>query len=284
MAPWFARLGSAWMILAAASFAAMSLLVARSSQQLGAVEILFYRTFIGLLVLLPPVLLGRERVTTVHWSGHLKRSLAGYVSMALLFYALAHLPLATAVTLNYTSSLSFAVCCVLLRGDRLGHLVKMALLLGFVGIVLILRPTFDQGQWLAGLAGLLSGVGAGLALFHVRELGELGERPGVTVFWLYCLSTVCGLVWVLLQGGFTPLAVSDLGLLLAMGLLGLLGQLAMTRAYKEGRKFVVSSLAYLTVVFSALLGVVFGGQLLSLTALLGMAMIIACGMLAAKGS
>ncbi|MFN4238322.1 MAG: DMT family transporter [Vogesella sp.] len=284
MAPWFARLGSAWMILAAASFAAMSLLVARSSQQLGAVEILFYRTFIGLLVLLPPVLLGRERVATVHWSGHLKRSLAGYVSMALLFYALAHLPLATAVTLNYTSSLSFAVCCVLLRGDRLGHLVKMALLLGFVGIVLILRPTFDQGQWLAGLAGLLSGVGAGLALFHVRELGELGERPGVTVFWLYCLSTVCGLVWVLLQGGFTPLAVSDLGLLLAMGLLGLLGQLAMTRAYKEGRKFVVSSLAYLTVVFSALLGVVFGGQLLSLTALLGMAMIIACGMLAAKGS
>lgn len=69
-----------------------------------------------------------------------------------------------------------------------------------------------------------------------------------------------------------------------MGLLGLLGQLAMTRAYKEGRKFVVSSLAYLTVVFSALLGLVFGGQLLSMTALLGMAMIIGCGMLAAKGS
>lgn len=76
----------------------------------------------------------------------------------------------------------------------------------------------------------------------------------------------------------------DLGRLVVMGLLGLLGQLAMTRAYKEGRKFVVSSLAYLTVVFSALLGLVFGGQLLSMTALLGMAMIIGCGMLAAKGS
>jgi len=284
MTAWFSRLGSAWMIVAAASFAAMSLLVAASSHQLGAVEILFYRTFIGLLVLLPPVLLGRERVATRHWPAHLKRSLAGYLSMAMLFYALAHLPLATAVTLNYTSSLSFAVCCVLLRGDRLSHPVKLALVLGFAGIVLILRPTFDQGQWLAGVVGLLSGAGAGLALFHVRELGELGERPAVTVFWLYFLSTVCGLAWVLLHGGFTPLALPDLGRLVVMGLLGLLGQLAMTRAYKEGRKFVVSSLAYLTVVFSALLGLVFGGQLLSMTALLGMAMIIGCGMLAAKGS
>jgi S-adenosylmethionine uptake transporter len=284
MGAWFSRLGSAWMVVAAASFACMSWLAALCSQHMGAVEILFYRTFVGLLILLPPVLLGRERVRTVHWSGHLKRSLAGYLSMAMLFYALAHLPLATAVTLNYTSSLSFAVCCVLLRGDRLSRPVKLALLLGFAGIVLILRPTFDQGQWLPGLVGLLSGIGAGLALYHVRELGERGERPGVTVFWLYFLSTVCGLAWVLLHGGFTPVALPELAVLVAMGLLGLLGQLAMTRAYKEGRKFVVSSLAYLTVVFSALLGVVVGGQLLAAPAVLGMAMIIACGMLAAKGS
>ena len=284
MTSWFARLGSAWMVVAAASFACMSLLAAMTSQHVGAIEILFYRTAIGLAVLLVPVVLRRERVATVHWPAHFRRSIAGYLSMAMLFYALTQLPLATAVTLNYTSSLSFAVCCVLLRGERLSPLVKLALLLGFVGIVLILRPTFHAGQWLPGLVGLLSGAGAGLALFHVRELGELGERPGVTVFWLYFLSTVCGLAWVMLQGGFTPLGLSDLLALLGVGLLGLLGQLAMTRAYKEGRKFVVSSLAYLTVVFSALLGVVFGGQLLSASAVLGMLMIIGCGMLAAKGS
>lgn len=284
MAAWFSRLGSAWMVVAAACFAGMSWLAALCGQHMGAVEVLFYRTFVGLLVLLPPVLLGRERVMTPHWGGHLKRSLAGYLSMAMLFYALAHLPLATAVTLNYTSSLSFAVCCVLLRGDRLSRPVRWALLLGFAGIVLILRPTFDQGQWWPGLVGLLSGVGAGLALYHVRELGELGERPGVTVFWLYLLSTVCGLAWVLPGGGFTPVGGVELSLLVAMGVLGLAGQLAMTRAYKEGRKFVVSSLAYLTVVFSALLGAVAGGQLLGVSAMLGMAMIIMCGMLAAKGA
>ncbi|MDC7717783.1 DMT family transporter [Vogesella sp. DC21W] len=284
MSGWFARLGSAWMVVAAASFAGMSMLAAMASQHIGAIEILFYRTAIGLAVLLVPVALGHEGVATVHWPAHFRRSIAGYLSMAMLFYALTRLPLATAVTLNYTSSLSFAVCCVLLRGERLSQRVKLALLLGFVGIVLILRPTFHAGQWLPGLVGLLSGAGAGLALFHVRELGELGERPGVTVFWLYFLSTVCGLAWVMLQGGFTPLGLSDLSALLGVGLLGLLGQLAMTRAYKEGRKFVVSSLAYLTVVFSALLGVVFGGQLLSASAVLGMLMIIGCGMLAAKGS
>ncbi|RKQ57233.1 S-adenosylmethionine uptake transporter [Vogesella indigofera] len=276
------RLGSGWMVVAALCFALMSLFAAQGSSTLPAFEVLFYRTFIGLLVLLPLMWRRGESLRSPHWGAHARRSLIGYLSMAMLFYALSRLPLAAAVTLNYTSSLSFALCCVLLRRERLPPAVWFALSLGFVGIACMLRPTFDAGQWFAGLMGLGSGLGAGLALFHVRELGELGERPSVTVFWLFFLSSLFGLLVVLFNGGFHVLNGMQLAQMLAVGLMGLAGQLAMTRAYKEGRKFVVSSLAYLTVAFSALMGLFLHQQQLPLLSWLGMTLIIGSGILAAR--
>lgn len=274
--------GSAWMIVAALSFALMSWFAAAGSGAISATEVLFYRTFIGLLFLAPLMLWRREPLRSPHWFAHGKRSVFGYVAMLLLFYALAHLPLATAVTLNYTSSLFFALCCVALRSEHLPRAVWLALLLGFAGIVCLLRPTFDSGQWLAGLLGFASGMLAGLALFHVRELGELGERPAVTVFWLYVVSTVLGLVLVLANGGFHALDLRHVLLMTGVGVMGLAGQLAMTHAYKVGRKFVVSSLAYLTVVFSALFGWLLNGQQLPWLAWLGMVLVIASGVLVAR--
>lgn len=283
MQQWFARLGSGWMVIAALCFALMSFFAANLGTRFDSFEVLFYRTFVGLLVLLPPMLRRHDQLLTPHVGAHVKRSLMGYLSMAMLFYALAHLPLATAVTLNYTSSLSFALCFVLLRGERLSPPVLLALLLGFAGISFILRPSFDAGQWLPGLIGLGSGLCAGLAVFHVRELGELGEAPPVIVFWFFLLASLFGLGIVLLRGGFALPDLPALLQLIAVGLFGLWGQLAMTRAYKEGRKYLVSSLSYLTVVFSALLGVLLQGQALASSALTGMLLIVACGLLAIRG-
>ena len=275
-------LGSAWMVVAALCFALMSLFAAHGAQGLPPFEVLFYRTFVGLLVLVPLMLKQGGSLRSVHWAAHSRRSLIGYLSMAMLFYALAHLPLASAVTLNYTSSLSFALCCVLLRRESLPPRVWFGLSLGFVGIACMLRPTFDAGQWLGGLMGLGSGLGAGLALYHVRELGELGERPAVTVFWLYCLSTLFGLLAVLCTGGFHALDAAQAWRMAGVGVLGLGGQLAMTRAYKEGRKFLVSSLAYLTVLFAVLIGALDGQGALPLWSWLGMALIVVSGLLAAR--
>ncbi|WP_174874276.1 DMT family transporter [Vogesella oryzae] len=283
MRQWFARLGSGWMVLAALCFALMSFFAANLGARFDSFEVLFYRTFVGLLVLVPTMLSRHERLFTRHVGAHAKRSLMGYLSMAMLFYALAHLPLATAVTLNYTSSLSFALCFVLLRGERLSPPVLLALVLGFAGICFVLQPSFNAGQWLPGLIGLGSGLCAGLAVFHVRELGELGEEPSVIVFWFFLLSSLFGLGMVLLRGGFSLPAWPSLLQLVAVGLFGLWGQLAMTHAYKVGRKYLVSSLSYLTVVFSALLGVLFQGQALAASALTGMLLIVTCGLLAIRG-
>jgi S-adenosylmethionine uptake transporter len=113
--------------------------------------------------------------------------------MSALFYALTHLPLSTAVTLNYTSSLFFSLICVVKLKDKLSRPAALALGLGFLGIVLLLRPTFSSDQWLAGVVGLLSGVSAGFAVFQVRELGQMGEPSWRVVFWFSPLP-VC-LAW-----------------------------------------------------------------------------------------
>jgi len=275
------RLGAGWMVVAAAFFALMGVFVKAGAAHFNAIELLFWRTFIGSLMLGLAIRLRGLSLRTPHWQAHVKRSFVGYLSLSALFYALTHLPLSTAVTLNYTSSLFFSLICVVKLKDKLSRPAILALGLGFLGIVLLLRPTFSSAQWLAGVVGLLSGVSAGFAVFQVRELGQMGEPSWRVVFWFFALASVFGAVWLVLGPGFSPLGWPHVGTLLGVGICGVLGQLAMTMAYKEGRKYLVASFAYLTVVFSALLGVLLWGDVLSGDALLGIGFIVGAGLLAA---
>ncbi|WP_240902629.1 DMT family transporter [Aquitalea denitrificans] len=275
------QLGAGWMVVAAAFFALMGVFVKAGAQHFNSVELLFWRTLIGTIILGVGIRWRGLSLSTPHWQGHIKRSFVGYLSMSALFYALTHLPLSTAVTLNYTSSLFFSLICVVKLKDRLSRPAALALGLGFFGIVLLLRPTFSSDQWLAGVVGLLSGVSAGFAVFQVRELGQMGEPSWRVVFWFFAIASVFGAVWLLLGPGFSPVHAGNVTALLGVGVCGMLGQLAMTMAYKVGRKYLVASFAYLTVVFSALLGMLLWGDALGPDALLGMALIVGAGLLAA---
>ncbi|WP_370459765.1 DMT family transporter [Aquitalea sp. LB_tupeE] len=275
------ELGAGWMVVAAAFFAWMGVFVKAGAQHFNSIELLFWRTLIGTVILGIGIRWRGLSLSTPHWLGHIKRSFVGYLSMSALFYALTHLSLSTAVTLNYTSSLFFSLICVVKLKDKLSRAAALALGLGFMGIVLLLRPTFSSDQWLAGVVGLLSGVSAGFAVFQVRELGQMGEPSWRVVFWFFAIASLFGAIWLLLGPGFSPVHAGNISALLGVGVCGMLGQLAMTMAYKEGRKYLVASFAYLTVVFSALLGVWLWGDALGPDALLGMGLIVGAGMLAA---
>ncbi|POZ60333.1 EamA family transporter [Chromobacterium alticapitis] len=270
------------MILAAACFALMSACAKLGAAHFHSIELLFWRTSIGAALLGAPMMLRGHSPATPHWRAHIQRGFIGYASMAALFYALTRLPLSTAVTLNYTSSLFFSALCIVKLKDRPPPHVWLALLAGFVGVALLLRPTLTPQQWLPGLIGLVSGISAGFAVFQVRELGQMGEQPWRVVFWFFCLSSLIGLAWLLLGPGFSAITMANVWPLLGVGLFGLLGQLAMTRAYKEGRRYLVASFAYLTVVFSAVLGVILWNDGLGVGSALAMVLIVSAGMLAAR--
>lgn len=275
------QLGAGWMVVASLLFALMGVFVKTGSAHFSAIELVFYRTLFGMLSIGVMVLARGQSLATRHFSAHLKRGLFGYFSLLLYFYAITQLPLATAVTLNYTSPMFLAGLSAWLLKETLGPRVVMSLGLGFAGVVLLLKPTFSADAWLAGAMGLGSGLFAGLAYLHVRELGRLGEPEWKVVFYFTLISTLCGLVMMLWQTP-SPLGMESLGMLAGLGVTSTLAQLAMTRAYRDGNKFVVANLAYLTVVFSSALGAWLWGDVLPLEGYIAMGLIIVSGIFASR--
>lgn len=267
---------SLWMIIASFFFACMGVCVKLASTQYSAAEIVFYRSFINLLFLLVLVKARGIPVKTPLWRLHVLRSGSGCVSLMLYFYAISMLPLASAVTLSYTSPLFLAVYLVLLGKARLRGGMIFALVLGFLGVILLLRPSFQADQLFGGVIGLASGMVAGLAYFNVKELGARGEAEERIVFYFALVTTAVSAVWM----AFFEFHAVDLRgglLLLGVGTFGTLAQLVMTRAYKRGNTLVSASLAYSTVIFASLFGMLFWKETLTAGAWSAIALIVCSG-------
>jgi len=223
--------------------------------------------------------------TPVPWM-HSWRTVVGVTAMAAWFYAIAHLPLATAMTLNYMSGVwvaAFVVGGALLygRGIVQGPLLA-SVLMGFVGVVVMLRPTLDQSQLFAGLIGLLSGLAAALAYLQVSALGKVGEPEARTVFYFAVGTTLiglCGASWV----GWThwnSVRWQDAAWLIPLGVLASLGQWSMTRAFNRGATLLVANLQYSGIVFAALYSLWLLDDGIDAQEALGIVIIVGSGVLA----
>jgi S-adenosylmethionine uptake transporter len=271
---------SAWMIAASFCFACMGVCVKLAAESFSAAEIVFYRSAISLLLMFALVRFRHIPIATRHWRAQLLRAASGFVSLLLYFYAIALLPLATAVTLSYTSPLFLTIYLVWFGKIRLRRSMLGALLLGFVGVVMLLRPTLHAEQMMGGLIGLGSGVMAGLAYYNVRELGARGEVEERTVFYFSLLSTAASALWMALFE-FHPVGLHDALLLFGVAAFATLAQLAMTRAYKRGNAMVSASLAYTTVIFASLFGMMIWQETLSPGAWMAIGLIVASGIFSA---
>ncbi len=278
---------SSWMLVAATLFALMGVLVKQASAHFSSPELVFYRSVFGLVAIWLGIVWQRRRwfapLVTQHLITHFWRGLAGFTALVLFFYALAHLPLATAVTLNYTAPLFLAVLSVVWLREQPGRGLVLAVLLGFGGIVLLLRPQLQADTWLPALAGLVSGLLAAVAYVNIKRLGKLGEPEWRVVFYFTLLATLGGGAWMLLVGFHAP-RLADMPMLVGIGISATLAQLALTRAYHRGRTLTVGALAYSTVVFSALYGVLWFDERLPMIAWLGIALIVAAGITAVRVS
>jgi S-adenosylmethionine uptake transporter len=212
---------------------------------------------------------------------HFWRSASGVFSLVLWFHAISGLPLATAMTLNYMSSVWMALFLigggVLVGAARVDGRLVAAVLAGFAGVALVLRPTMDQQQLWHGLGGLLSGMLAALAYLQVTALGRAGEPEERIVFYFSIGGLVVGSVWMLWHGAsaHTP---RGLALLLTIGLLATIAQMMMTRAYRIGRTLVNACLQYLGIVFAFVFGVLLFDDPVTASAVAGMMLIVAAGL------
>ena len=264
------------MIVAGFLFALMGVFVKLGSVYFSSAELVFYRSVIGLIVIFALVRVQKLPLATSHVASHVWRGLSGFFALLLFFYAISVLPLATAITLNYTSPLFLALLLTLVLKEKPHGALIGAILVGFCGVVLLLRPTLHAAQLEAGLMGLASGFLAGIAYFNVNQLGKQGEPEWRVVFYFTLVSTIGAGAWMLIHS-FRPLTWEQVPLLLGLGASATLAQLAMTRAYRVGKTLVVGSLAYITVVFASLFGIAIWGEWLEPTAWLGVGLIVSSG-------
>ena len=274
------------MVLGSFFFATMAVGVKVASVSFNTFELVFYRGLVSVLFIALVLRASGTPLKTPVPMMHAWRSVVGVLSLGSWFYAIAHLPLATAMTLNYMSGVwvaAFIVGGAMLygRAERQGPLMA-TVLAGFAGVVMMLRPTIEQNQLFAGLIGLLSGLGAALAYMQVTALGKVGEPEGRTVFYFSLGSTICGLAGVAWTGmsSWTSVGWQAIAWLVPIGILASLGQWCMTRAYSRGSTLLVANLQYSGIVFGAFYSLLLLGDSIPLIGWAGMALIVASGLAA----
>ena len=275
-----------WMVLASFWFALMAVGIKYASNSFGTFELIFYRGLVSVIFMAIVVRARGSSLRTPVPLMHVWRSAIGVLSLGCWFYAIAHLPLATAMTLNYMSGVwvaAFVVGGALLYGQQQpqGALIG-TVLIGFIGVVMTLRPTMDQNQLFAGVIGLLSGMGSALAYMQVTALGRVGEPEERTVFYFSVGSAVVGVVGMLFTN-FTPWSAvrwQDAAWLIPIGILASLGQWCMTRAYSKGATLVVASMQYFGIVFAVVFSLVLFGDHIEPLGWAGIAVIVTSGVLA----
>ena len=276
-----------WMLLASLFFASMGVCIKFASSHFNSFEIVFYRGVVGAIFLIAMTRVNGVSLRTSMPMMHVWRSIVGTISLTAWFFAIAALPLATAMTLNYMSSVwiaTFLLGGALLMQGRNAPIREqgplfLTVLMGFGGVAMMLRPTLADHQVVGALVGLLSGIFAAFAYLQVAALSRAGEPESRTVFYFSIGDVLAGGVGMLFAG-VSPWHWPSALWLLPIGLLALFGQLCMTRAYSRGATMVVANLQYSGIVIAGIYGIVFFGDQLPLMGWLGMALIIVSGITA----
>jgi len=274
------------MICASFLFATMGVCVKFASHTYGPGEIVMYRGLVGVIGI---AFLARARKVPLRTQVpmmHAWRSVVGVAALTMWFYAIGHMPLATAVTLNYMSSVWMALFliggAVVVGAQRVDPRLVATVLVGFMGVALVLHPSLDRDQLLPGVVGLGSGMLSALAYLQVTTLGRVGEPEIRVVFYFSIGGFVTGVVMSLMQGWHWHHTLAGLLLLAGVGVTATTAQVAMTRAYAIGKPLSNASLAYLGIAFSFVYGIVLFHDPLTWSAVGGMVLIVGAGLAASR--
>ncbi|MEO5374084.1 MAG: DMT family transporter [Alphaproteobacteria bacterium] len=245
--------GALWLLLAAMSFSAMSALIKLLGAEIHSLEIAFFRSLFGLLILSP--FLARRNfgmLSTRRVGLHLARVGFGIVTMMATFHALTHMQLASATAIFFTSSLFMIPMALVFLGEGVAWSRWLATLAGFGGVLMILRPG-PEGLSTAAVAALIAALSGAVVLTTVKKLSDT-ERPVTVMLWFAVAAVPVSLgpalaVWT------TP-TTGQYVLLLVMGALGTFGQYFTIRAYRVGEATVVTPFNYFQLLFSGCVGFV----------------------------
>lgn len=211
----------------------------------------------------------------VRWPLHALRGVLGITMMAAFVYALRTLPLSTAYTIFFVAPLLITALSVPFLGERVGPRRWTAILVGFVGVLVVLRPTGDGIVSLAGLAVLMAAFGYAVSAITVRVLSRTDSKQSIVVWMLTSLALGAGALalpdWVTVRS-------DDIALIFGVGIAGALGQYAITEAFRTGEASLIAPLEYSALLWGVLLDFSLWGVLPDGMTWVGAAIIVFSGL------
>lgn len=264
--------GILWALLAAGLFATVAAMAKLAVTEFHVLQILFFRQIVVFLSSLPAITKAfPQSLRTRHPGWHGVRLAGAFVALSSGIWAVAVLPLTTAITLSFAQVFFVALLAVWVLGEPVGRHRIGAVSVGFLGVVVVMRPGIEGFTTCHALIPLVGAVGAAVAVIAVRRLsqtestatllvyqaGFVGFLSGIPLFWLWITPDLQGLI-----------------LLLTMGGLATAGQWGGVKALRLGEASVIGSLHYTQLVYAVVLGFVLFGEILDTAATTGAAIII----------
>ncbi len=280
------------MLLASLSFAVMGGFAKVVSQALPPVEVTFFRNIFGVILVgiaiykVPLKQIGGKTFLLIF------RGSMGFAALLAYFYIMAYIPLGEAVTYNKTSPIFVAIFAYLFLNEKLHKSALLAIIIGFVGIILVAQPeggTFDKYD----ILGIFSGMGAALAYTSIRELRKYYDTRAIVMSFMG-VGTVAPLFLMLITpyvnvteefdwmfAAFVMPEGIEWAYVVAVGIFATISQLLMTKAYELTKAGIVGTISYSNIVFAVVIGIMLGDPIPDIWTVLGIILVILSGLLVA---
>lgn len=263
------------LLVASALFFALMNMFVQLSGDVPTIQKSFFRNFFALIVASGAMI--RKKISIVPPKGArldiLLRSAAGFIGVICNFYALGHLNISDASLLNKMSPFFAMIFSIFLLKEKANKVQWAMILIAFVGVLFVIKPSFHNAELVPSLVGFLGGMAAGCAYTLVRRATLHGAKGSYIVFFFSAFSCVASLPFVIF--GYSPMTTEQFLMLVAAGLSAAIGQFCITAAYSYAPAKEVSIYDYSQIIFSAAIGFFVMGQLPDWLSVVGYVVIIA---------
>jgi len=263
------------MLGAVVSFSSMAVAGREMASELDTFEIMMYRSFIGLMIVLivggiagTLNQINRERLGL-----HFIRNSSHFVGQNLWFYAVAIIPFAQLFAFEFSTPLWVAILAPIFLAEKLTKVRVMAALLGFIGILIVAQPgTITIGPGV--IAAALCAVGFAAAYIATKLLSRTESITSI-MFWLTLMQLGLGIICTAYDGDVAIPSVSNLPLVVLIGCAGLLAHYCITSALKLAPAVIVSPMDFLRLPVMAFIGATFYNEGLNIWVILGALIVFA---------
>ena len=265
------QLGFFYMFISVCAFSLMDVIV-KWCDDYPVGQVLFFRGFFGIIPIL--FLIPRDRYVDFYKTTrpmlHLKRCLAGLIALVAIFIALRNLPLATVVSISFAAPIFTTIFSIFMLNEKVGFYRWLAVIVGFVGIVIISEPGFSSLNFYY-IYPIIFCLGLSYVAIAIRKLSS--TEPVWLISFFFSFSIMILSFFSFYQNWILPSFI-DLFLLAMIGILGGLANLWLSQSYKFSEVSLVTPLKYLALIFAIIFGYFIWDEIPTLKTLLGAALVI----------